>query len=230
MIKFSIVIPTFNEEKHIKGTLERIYSNLKRHKLQAEIIIVDDSTDSTPKIIRSLNLKDLTLIYRKKARGVGSAIREGISKAKEEYIIVLMADAPDDVKYLPSMLKRLEQGYDLVQTSRFFKGCKMEGYPAKKRVCNWLCNSFIRVSFLEFRLKDFSSLFKGFNRKKIQDLNLTANEFDLGLEIVLKAMKRRYKIIEVPVNWKERETGESKLKLSKYAKNYFYRVMKIWLS
>jgi dolichol-phosphate mannosyltransferase len=141
-----------------------------------------------------------------------------------------MADAPYDTKYFPVILKKLREGYDIVQTSRFFKSSKIVGYPFKKKVCNWLCNNFIKIAFCEFRLKDFSSLFKGFNKKRIELLNLTANEFDLGLEIVLKAMRNKYSIVEVPVDWKERELGESKLKLSKYAKHYFMRVMKIWLS
>jgi len=82
----------------------------------------------------------------------------------------------------------------------------------------------------EFKIKDFSSLFKGFNKEKIEALNLEANEFDLSLEIILKAMKKKYKITEVPADWVERESGESKLKLSRYAPGYFKRVMKIWLN
>ena len=102
--------------------------------------------------------------------------------------------------------------------------------PLKKRIASWLCNNFIKVAFLEFKLKDFSSLFKGFNKKRIKALNFESNEFDLGLELVLKAMRKKYKIAEVPVDWFEREQGESKLKLSKFAKHYLNRAKKIWLN
>lgn len=232
MVKFTVVIPTYKEEEHIKTTITKIYSNLKKLNLNPEIIIVDDSKDETYNILKKLQkqYKSLEVIHRINKKGVGSAIRLGINKAKGKYVIVFMSDAPDDTKYFSAILKKLESGYDLVQTSRFLKECRMTGYPFTKRVFNWLCNNFIKIAFLEFRLKDFSGLFKGFNKEKIKALNLNANEFDLGLEIALKSMRKRYSIAEVPVNWVERERGKSKLKLSKYAKHYFVRVMKIWLN
>lgn len=231
MVELSIVVPTFNEQTHISVTIEKIYSNLKKLRLDPEIIIVDDSKDNTYEILKKLakRHKNLRVFHRINKKGVGSAIREGIDKSKGKYVIIFMADAPNDTKYFSGIMKNLRKGYDVVQTSRFFKKSKIIGYPFKKRVCNWLCNNFIKIAFCEFRLKDFSSLFKGFNKKKIKLLDLTANEFDLGLEIVLKAMRRNYRIIELPVDWKERSSGESKLKLSKYAKHYFMRVMRIWL-
>lgn len=232
MDDFTVVIPTFNEEKHIAETMQSIVKNLRELQLNPEILVVDDSTDATPLIIKKLQKRfpQIKLIQRGSKSGVGSAIRLGIDKAKGKYVIVYMADAPNDIKYFPSMLKKLKEGCDIVQTSRFFPQSKIEGYPLKKRVCNWMCNTFINVAFLEFELRDFSSLFKAFNRKKVLELKLNADKFDLGLEIVLKGMKRGYKIAEVPVDWKEREAGESKLKLSRYAKDYFKRVIGIWFS
>lgn len=231
MKMLTVVIPTFNEEGHIEQTIHRIHHNLRRLKLNPEIIIVDDSKDKTYSILKKLEktYKNLKVVHRHNARGVGSAIRLGIDGARGRYVIILMSDAPDDVLYFPRIIGKLQEGYDLVQTSRFIKNSKMKKYPFKKRVATWLCNNFIKVAFLEFELKDFSSLFKGFDKEKIRALNLDANEFDVGLEIVLKAMRKRYRIGEVPVDWAERKEGKSKLKLSRYAKHYFNRVMDIWL-
>ena len=231
MVELSIVMPTFNEQRHIGRTIHKVYLNLRKLKLNPEFIVIDDSKDNTYKILKKMAKKhrNLKVIHRANKNGVGSAIRYGIDKSNGKYAIIFMADAPDDTKYFPAILKKLREGYDVVQTSRFLKECKMVGYPFKKRICNWLCNNFIKIAFLEFKLKDFSSLFKGFNKEKIRALNLDANEFDLGLEIVLKAMRKKYRIIEVPVNWAERGEGESKLKLSKYAKHYFNRVISTWL-
>lgn len=232
MVELTVVIPTFNEDEHIEQTIRRIYGNLSKLKLKPEIIVVDDSKDKTYSILKKLKktYKTLKIIHRYNVKGVGSAIRLGINKAKGKYVIIFMSDAPDDTKYFSAILKKLREGYDIVQTSRFLKECKMTGYPLKKRIATWLCNNFIKVVFLEFKLKDFSSLFKGFNKKKVEALNLESNEFDLGLELVLKAMRKKYSIAEVPVDWIEREHGESKLKLSKFAKHYLNRVIKIWLN
>ena len=232
MVELTIVIPTFNEEKHIEKVMHTVCDDLEKLKLIPEVLIIDDSKDNTYAILKQLakDYKNLKIIHRTNKKGVGSAIRLGIETAKGKYVIVYMADAPDDIKYIPTMLEKLKQGYDIVQTSRFFKESKWIGYPVKKRVCNWLCNNFIKVAFLRFSLKDFSSLFKGFNKDKVKALNLSANEFDLGLELVLKGMRKKYRIIEVPVSWKERQIGESKLKLSKYAKYYLKQVIRIWLT
>ncbi len=232
MVELTVVIPTFNEDRHIEQTIHRIYNNLSKLKLNPEIIIVDDSKDKTYSILKKLKkiYKNLKVIHRYNVKGVGSAIRLGIDKAKGRYVIIFMSDAPDDIRYFPRIIKKLQEGYDVVQTSRFLGNSKMMGYPFKKRIATWLCNNFIKVAFLEFKLKDFSSLFKGFNKKRIKALNLESNEFDLGLELVLKAMRKKYNIVEVPVDWIEREQGESKLKLSKFAKHYLNRIIKIWLN
>jgi len=140
MVEFTVVIPTLNEEEQIERTVHGAFANLKRLKLNPEVIVVDDSKDRTYDILKKLmrQYKDLKVIHRDKEKGIGSAARLGIKEAKGKYIIIFMGDAPDDTRYFPAMLEKLRQGYDIAQTSRFFKGCKMVGYPFKKRVCNWL--------------------------------------------------------------------------------------------
>ncbi len=229
--ELSIIIPTYNEREIIQDSINRIFVNLKRAKVDdSEIVVVDDSRDGTEKILNNLSKihENLKIIHRTKSKGVGSAIREGIKKASGKFGIVFMSDAPDDIKYIPSILKKLNEGYDFVNTSRFMKGSKIEGYPFIKTFANRLANYSVRIAFMRLDLKDFTSLFKGFRLAKIKELNLEANEFDIGLETVLKAIRKNYRIIEVPVNWKEREAGKSKLVLSKQAPQYAKRILKLF--
>jgi len=231
MPELSIIIPTFNEKEIIKGSISRIFRNFKKYNIKdVEVIVVDDSKDGTEKILEKLSrsYKDLKVIHRQKSTGVGSAIREGIRNSSGKYGIIFMSDAPDDIRYVPSMLEKLRKGYEFVHTSRFMKGSKIEGYPFIKTLANRLANYSVRVAFLRFDLKDFTSLFKGFKIEKVKELSLEANEFDIGLEIALKAIRKGYKIVEVPVNWKEREAGKSKLKLSKQAPQYAKRILKLF--
>lgn len=231
MIELTILIPTYNEEDYIEEAVHGIYNDVRKLKISFELLVIDDSTDSTYSILRNLEgkFRNIRVIHRHNKKGVGSAIRLGIEKAKGKYIIVYMADAPEDTKYIMPLLEKLRKGYDIVQTSRFFKESVWEGYPIQKRIGNWLCNNFIRLIFLKSGLRDFSSLFKGFNKRKVQLLNLSAEGFDLGLEVVLKGIRKGYDITEIPVSWKERKAGESKFKLSKFATSYFKQVIKIWL-
>ncbi len=231
MRELLIIIPTFNEKEIIKGSIIRIFSNFKKYNIKnVEVIVVDDSKDGTEKILEKISrqYKNLKVIHRQKSNGVGSAIREGIRNSSGKYGIIFMSDAPDDIKYVPSMLEKLRKGYDFVHTSRFMKGSKIEGYPFIKTLANRIANYSVRVAFLRFDLKDFTSLFKGFRIEKVNELKLEANEFDIGLEIALKAIRKGCKIVEVPVNWKEREAGKSKLKLSKQAPAYAKRILKLF--
>ncbi len=231
--ELSIIIPTYNEKDIIEDSINRIFSNLGKYNLKdVEVVVVDDSKDGTEKILKNLSKKynNLKIINRQKSKGVGSAIRDGIIKSSGKFGIIFMSDAPDDIKYIPSMLDKLKQGNDFVHTSRFMKGSRIEGYPFIKTLANRLANYSVRFAFLRFDLKDFTSLFKGFSIDKIKNLNLEANEFDIGLEIALKSIRKGYKIVEVPVNWKEREAGKSKLKLSKQAPQYAKRILKLFFT
>jgi dolichol-phosphate mannosyltransferase len=229
--ELSIIIPTFNEKEIIRDSIARIFANLSKFGIKnVEVIIVDDSRDGTEKILKSIarSHKDLRFFHRSKSKGVGSAIREGISKASGKYGIIFMSDAPDDIKYVPKILEKLRRGYHFVHTSRFMRNSKIEGYPFIKTLANRLANYSVRLAFLRFDLKDFTSLFKGFKISKVKEIKLEANEFDIGLEIALKAIRKGYKIIEVPVDWKEREAGKSKLRLSKQGPQYAKRILKLF--
>ena len=229
--ELSLIIPTYNEKEIINDSITRIFHNLEKFNINnVEVVVVDDSKDGTEKILARLSRihKNLKLIHRHSSRGVGSAIREGINKSSGKFGIIFMSDAPDDIRYIPSILENLNEGYDFVHTSRFMKGSKIEGYPFIKTLANKLANYSVRLVFMRFNLKDFTSLFKGFRMDKINKLNLEADEFDIGLEMALKAIRKNYKIVEVPVNWKEREAGKSKLKLSKQAPQYGKRILKLF--
>ena len=231
--EFTFVIPTFNEQDVIIKTLEDLNNCLEENNVTAEIIIIDDSNDKTIEILEILKnkYKNLIIIHRDKGNGVGSAIRLGLNKSKGRYSIIYMADyTSEDLKRFPEMVQKFREGYDIVQTSRFMKGMTIKGYPLKKTIANRVCNYFVRIAFLRFDLKDYTSLYKAIRTDKINKLKLESDHFDLGTEIVLKAIRKKYKIIEVPVSWEERKGGESKLKLSKFALKYFKRVMKIWLT
>lgn len=229
-VELSLVVPTYNEKELITHSITGMFDNLKISGLDAEIVVVDDSKDGTEQILQQLakEYKRLNVIHRENKRGVGSAIRLGIESASGKYAVVFMSDAPDDIKYVPSILTKLRDGYDLVHTSRFMKGSEVVGYPFIKTIANRLFNAVVRTAFLRLDLKDFTSLFKGFSKEAAMKLNLEANEFDVGLEIALKSIRKGYKITEVPVSWYERQAGSSKLKLSKQAPQFIKRILKIW--
>ena len=230
--ELSLVIPTYNEKELIRETVLRMIENLKSVNVPAELVLVDDSRDGTDQILHEIakDHSQVVVIHRENARGVGSAIRLGIEKATGKYVVVFMCDAPGDIKYIPAILEKLRAGCEVVGTSRFTKGAKIVGYPLVKKVGNRLVNLGVRLMFLKFSVKDYTSLFKAFNREAIMKLNLEANEFDVGIEIALKSIRKGYRISEVPVDWYERTAGKSKLRLSKQGPVFIRRILKIWLT
>ncbi len=231
MTKVSVIYPTYNEKDSAESNLRNIYDNFRKFNLNPEVIIVDDSKDGSEKIFEELckRYKNLKLIHRVNEKGVGSAIIRGIENASGEYILVSMFDSPQEINYFPEIIRKLDEGYDVVQTSRFIKNARMVGYPLKKLIFNRLGNNLISFLFLRFDLKDFTSLFKGFRKDKVMSLDLESNDFNLGLEISTKSIRKKYKIVEIPVDWYERNVGQSNLNVRKEVPRYLKRLFNTWL-
>lgn len=107
----SIIIPTYNEREDIEDTLKAAV-NLKYS--QKEIIVVDDSTDDTPEIVKKFRDKGIKLVLPAERRGICGAYNLGIKAAKGEILVFLTADVRLEADYLLKVVRYFEQGYDVV--------------------------------------------------------------------------------------------------------------------
>jgi len=201
--KVSIVIPFHNEEKNVERVISRVHSFLERNKIKGEIVAVDDrSTDSTGKILDELekSYRKLKVIHRKGGLGVefGYAVRDGIKASSGDVIVVMMGDLSDDPKDVKKMLKKIEEGYDVVCGSRFIEGGKAIGYPFLKLIAHRIYNKFFSFIF-GLGLKDFSNGFKAYKRKIFEFIRVESKGFEFNAEVVLKAHMLDFKITEVLV-------------------------------
>lgn len=110
-MKFSIVVPTYNEEKDIAGTLDGLLALVYPNK---EIIVVDDSTDSTPEIVRRYENRDVRLIRPSKREGRCGARNLGILEAQGDIVVILNADVRPRPDFLRRLAPHYAQGYDYV--------------------------------------------------------------------------------------------------------------------
>ncbi|MBU1974656.1 MAG: glycosyltransferase family 2 protein, partial [Nanoarchaeota archaeon] len=109
----SIVIPTYNEEKNVPILHQKLVQVLTNLKLKYEIIFVDDgSTDQTYNHL--LNLKPVQIIRLRKNFGQSAAMDAGFKSAQGKLIVAMDADLQNDPRDIPNLIKKLEQGYDLV--------------------------------------------------------------------------------------------------------------------
>jgi glycosyltransferase involved in cell wall biosynthesis len=217
----SIVIPAYNEAGAIESTVN---SYLKLNlKCGFEIVVVDNnSRDGTDKIVESISNKfpNVRLVSRiGKSGGFGSTLLDGTSGAKGKYVIWTMADGCDDLSAVPEMIAKLESGHDLVIGSRNCKGSSRGNQPKLKAVCSSGYSALMKLGF-KMPVSDSTNAFRAFRKEIIDSLNLKADDFSISPEFSIKANKAGFRLGEVPVQYKERDKGNTKFNLAKMGRVY----------
>jgi len=228
----SIIIPCLNEEGSIALTVQRLNHTLKDHDIPHEIIVIDDgSTDASIPILRQATnrIKELRVFKNEESYGFGRAITHGIQEAQGDAVIIFMADESDDCLDVVKYWNKLQEGYDCVFGSRFIKRGKTFGYPRSKLILNRLANLFIQILF-RHNLNDTTNAFKAYRMEVIQGIKpIISHHFNITVEMPLKAMVRGYNSAIVPITWRNRQTGTSKLKIKEMGSRYLFIVLYVWL-
>ena len=231
--KISVVVPAHNEEGNIADVADEILAVRKKTGWDIELVMVDDnSRDKTPRILDELakKQKGIRVVHRKKGdNGLGAALIEGTNKATGDIIVWMMGDRSDNPKDMIGMVNKINKGYDLVFGSRFIKRGSVHNYPRLKLVSNRLFNNFLRLIFW-IKERDITNAFKAFRRSVLKKIGpLTCKDFDITVELPLKARLEGFRMTESPVRWYGRVYGVSNLKLSRTARKYIWTSLKIWL-
>jgi dolichol-phosphate mannosyltransferase len=228
----SVIIPARDEEGAIPDTVERLHRELLSHSIPHEIVVVDDgSTDRTWALLGELRTRipNLSPVQNLGAHGFGRAIIHGLNHARGDALVIFMADASDDTRDVVVYWEKLLAGWDCVFGSRFIKGGHIHDYPWVKLRFNRAFNLFIRVLF-RHRLNDTTNAFKAYRRHVIEGCRpLLAPHFNLTVELPLKAVVRGYTFTTVPISWRNRRTGEAKLKIKEMGSRYLFIVLYVWL-
>ena len=228
----SIVIPARDEEGCISSTVEHLHLELTLQKVPHEIVVVDDgSSDSTWKILTGLKAKisELAPTRNTGLHGFGRAIIWGLNHSRGDAVVIMMADESDDVRDVVLYWQKLQTGWDCVFGSRFLKGGGVIDYPFLKLALNRLANQFLRLLF-GIKLNDTTNAFKAYRRTVIDGCRpLIAPHFNLTVELPLKAIVRGYTWNVIPVTWRNRRTGEAKLKIKEMGSRYFFICCYVWL-
>jgi dolichol-phosphate mannosyltransferase len=228
----SIVIPARDEEGCIASTVEHLHIELRLRHVPHEIIVVDDdSKDQTWKILTALatNLPELRPIQNNSQHGFGRAVISGLDHMKGDAVVIMMADESDDCRDVVRYWEKLNEGYDCVFGSRFLKGGGVIDYPRLKLFVNRLANLFLRLLFT-IKLNDTTNAFKAYRRDVIEGCRpLISPEFNLTVELPLKAIVRGYSWTVIPITWRNRRQGISKLKIKEMGSRYLFVCLYVWL-
>lgn len=232
LTKLSVVIPARNEEGCIASTVEHLRLELRLNGVPHEIVVVDDgSTDATWAILQDLcgRVPELVPIRNPGPLGFGRAVTHGLGQMTGDAVVVMMADESDDCRDAYRYWCTLNEGWECVFGSRFVPGGGVIDYPRLKLRLNRLVNLAIRFLF-GITLNDTTNAFKAYRRTVIQGCQpLIAPHFNLTVELPLKAIVRGYRWTVIPVTWRNRRTGEPKLRLKEMGSRYLFIVLYVWL-
>jgi len=231
-MKLSVVIPARNEEGSIGATVRAITATLRREEIPYEIVIVDDaSTDGTADEVGRLGEADADVRYLRSPyrNGFGFAVRAGLEAFTGDAVAIVMADGSDDPEDLVAYHRLLLAGYDCAFGSRFMSGARVTDYPRFKLVVNRIVNLGIRLLF-GHGYNDTTNAFKAYRREVIANVQpLLSQHFNLTVEIPLKAVVRGHSYAVVPIRWRGRSAGTSKLRLEEMGGRYLFIVLMVFL-
>jgi dolichol-phosphate mannosyltransferase len=220
-MKRLIIIPTYNELANAPILIERIF----KHIPDAHILIIDDgSPDKTGEKIKELQGKypsSLFLLERANKSGLGSAYRTGFAWGLErgyEELIEMDADLSHRVRDLKKMIeaKELKPNTDLVIGSRWMPGGKTENWSKSRELLSRAANLYVRA-MLGMGVKDSTAGFRIYSSSILKRLNFEAIKsegYSFQIEMTRAVYKLGGKIIEVPITFRERKNGVSKMSKS----------------
>ena len=231
-MKFSIVMPAHNEVGNVGPTLDAIRKRLTAEGIHYEIVVVNDgSTDTTAQEVQARCNADpgVRLVHNTGLNGFGYAIRYGLDAMTGDAVVIVMADGSDSPDDLVQYYYILRDKAECAFGSRFLPNSQVRDYPQVKLAINRLANLFIRLLF-RLPYNDITNAFKGYRTSVIQGCRpLLSAHFNLTVELPLKAIVRGYTYEVVPISWRQRDFGESHLRIKEMGSRYLFIVLYAWL-
>lgn len=227
MRKAVIVMPTYNEAANIEKTLTKVFevtSDIPNW--DVEVLVVDSSSpDKTADVVENLlkKYRKLHLLVTKK-EGLGKAYTDGFKHALDElkpFVIFEMdADFSHDPKKIPEFLRAIEKGSDFVIGSRYMKGGSIpKDWGLHRKFFSVIGNYIIRLGFMKLSITDWTTGYRAVKSYIIKDSLPHITKYSgyvFQVALLDFALKQKARISEIPITFKDREHGESKINFPQY--------------
>ena len=226
-MKYSIIIPAYNEEKRISKTVARILEFFEKKKVDFEIIVVNDgSKDKTSEAVKIFRNKKIRLLEFSPNHGKGFAVKQGMLNAKGDIILFSDADLSTPIEEFDKLINYIKD-FDVIIGSRSIKGANVVKHqPFYRELMGKIFNKIVRL-FTIRGIIDTQCGFKIFNQKAAKDVfsRTRITGFGFDVEALFLAKISGYKIKEVPVTWINDE--QTKISPVKDSLKMFIEVLKV---
>ncbi len=204
--KYSVVIPAFNESARISATLQEIVCSARQRGWAAEVIVVNDgSRDGTAEKVRDFarNAPEVRLIENPSNRGKGYSVRSGLLQARGEVVMFTDADLSAPIEEAEYLFDAIVQGADIAIGSRWLESRRQTHRQPLYRQFFGRCFNFVTRNVMGLRFADTQCGFKAFTRTAAQTVFQlqTIERWGFDPEILFIALKRGFRVVEVPVTW-----------------------------
>jgi len=218
--RVSIVVPVYNEGDEITVFLDRVVESVT---LPFELLAVYDTPEDTtaPALEKyAAEVPEVRPTLNTYGRGPANAIRYGIDHARADVVVVTMADGSDDPRQIDELTRLVERGVVVAAASRYMPGGQQVGGPFLKSLLSRLAGLTL-YWFARVGTRDATNSFKAYDRHFVREVGIDSRAgFEIGLELVAKARRRRLPVAEIPTIWLERQTGVSNFKLAAWIPRY----------
>jgi len=218
--RVTVVIPAYNEGEAIIPHLRRMVEAIS---LPCEILVVVDTEDDTtlPSVrdyaTRHPEVHPVVSTY---GRGPARAIRFGFDVAQAPVVVVTMADGCDDPQQIDALTLLVERGVVIAAASRYMRGGQQVGGPPFKGLMSKTAGRTLQW-FGRVGTNDATNSFKAYNRDFVRAVGIESDSgFEIGIELVAKARRRRLPVAEIPTIWLDRSFGESNFKTKEWLPRY----------
>jgi len=201
-MKISVIIPIKNEPL-INELIEEVHKNLRDY--EHEIIIIDKS-DKKPEIVGAK-------LFLQKSNGLGNAIIEGFDYTTGDTIITMDGDFSHNPKDLPRILRKIEEGYDIVIGSRYISGGAIKGWGTYRKVTSKGANILSRF-LVGVIVHDITSNYRCYKKNVLDSIGfkkIKSSGYAFVEEILYRSNLKGFKITEIPIVFVDRAYGKSKL-------------------
>ncbi len=210
-----VIVPTYNERDNLPAIVAAVHEHLP----EADVLVVDDnSPDGTGALADELATRDkkVHVLHRPGKQGLGTAYVAGFKWALArdyQFLFEMDCDFSHDPKYLPDLLARARAGADVVLGSRYVAGGGTVNWgPMRKLISRG--GSLYARTILGVGVRDLTGGFKCFRRATLEALDLdtvAAQGYGFQIEMTYRAVKRGFRVEEVPIVFVDRRVGQSKM-------------------